>query len=290
MDVAADFNPERLAGQAFKRRGVSGRGPEFQFCIARRAELQEIVVATVVELEGRDGLRMAAIEAFRETQNRGQRAHRPPHAAPQAVEALVPPLWRLLTMVARYERNRLDFVGLESAEIAVLDEVVRVLVVAFVADVDADIVQDCGVLEPIPLAVGQAVYRARLVEQAHSESRDLVCMVGPEVAAFGELEHAPAADVGVAIRLRDLLAVARDVVQHEAFAQRQVAERDLAGAEASDDRVEQNGAGDGEIRPARFETGHPQALFEIEGHQLPAQPPELLGRHAGPGHWPLRSG
>src|ERR1700704_4238943 len=39
MSVAADFNPERLAGQAFKRRGVSGRGPEFQLRIARRAEL-----------------------------------------------------------------------------------------------------------------------------------------------------------------------------------------------------------------------------------------------------------
>src|SRR5471030_108567 len=53
MGVAAYFNPERLAGQAFKRRGVPGRRPEFQLRIARRADLQEIVVATVVQLEAR---------------------------------------------------------------------------------------------------------------------------------------------------------------------------------------------------------------------------------------------
>jgi hypothetical protein len=113
MGVAADFYPERFAGESFERRGVSGRGPEFQFRITRRADLQEIVVATIVELQARDGLRVAAIEALRETQNRRQRPHDPPRAAPQRAEALVLPLRRLLTMVARHERDRFDFVRFE---------------------------------------------------------------------------------------------------------------------------------------------------------------------------------
>ena len=88
-----------------------------------------------------------------------------PRAPPQVAEAVVLPLRRRLAVIARDERDRLDLVRLEAAQIAVLDQVVRVLVVALVADVDADVVQERGVLEPFALAVGQAVDGARLIEQ-----------------------------------------------------------------------------------------------------------------------------
>ena len=78
--------------------------------------------------------------------------------------------------------------------------------------------------------------RARLIEQREREPRDLLRVLGPVVAALGELDDAAAPDVGIAIGLRDLLAVARDVVEDEPFAQRQVAERDLVGAEPPQDR------------------------------------------------------
>ena len=68
---------------------------------------------------------------------------------------------------------------------------------------------------------------ARLIEQRDREPRDLLRVLGPVVAALGELEDAAAADVGIAIGLRDLLAVPRDVVEHQPFAQRQIAQRDL---------------------------------------------------------------
>ena len=150
--------------------------------------------------------------------------------------------------------------------------------VALVADVDADVVQERRILEPLALAIGQAVDAARLVEQRDREPRDLLRVLRPVVAALGELEDAAAADVGIAIGLRDLLAVPRDVVEHQPFAQRQIAQRDLVGAEPPQDRVEQDGAGDGEVGAARLEAGHAQPLLEVERDELFADAAELLRR------------
>ena len=184
-------------------------------------------------------------------------------------------------MVAGDERDDLDLVGLEAAQIAVLDQVVRVLVVPLVADVDADVVQERRVLQPLALAIGQAVHAARLIEQRQREPRDLLRVLGPVVAALGQLDDAAAADVGVAIGLRDLLAVPRDVVEDQPFAQRQIAERDLGGAEPPEDRVEQDRAGDGEVGAARIEPGHAQPLLEIERRSASLRTRRnLLGRDA----------
>ena len=150
------------------------RGPELQLHIACRAQLHQVVVAAIVELQAGDGLCVTAIEALRQAQYRGERANRGPSLPPQLAEAFVLSLRRPLTMIAGHERDRLDLVGFETAEVAVLHEVVRVLVVALVADVHADVVQDGGVLEPFPLAVGQSVNRARLVEQGDGQSRDVL--------------------------------------------------------------------------------------------------------------------
>ena len=171
---ASDFEPERLAGHAFERRGVPRGGPELQLGVARRAQLQQVVVAAVVNLEARDALRVAAIEAFRETQNGRQRADGPARAARQVFEALVAALRRPQPVVARDERDRLDLLGLESAEVAVLHEVIRVLVVPLVADQHADVVEDGRVLEPLALAIGEAVNRARLVEQGDGQPRHVL--------------------------------------------------------------------------------------------------------------------
>ena len=102
-------------------------------------------------------------------------------------------------------------------------------------------------------------------------------MVRPVAAALGQLEHAPAADVRVAIGLSDFLPVARDVIEHEAFAQREIAQRDLFGAEPAKDLVQENGAGDREIRASRLEARDAQPLFKIERGELLADAPDLLG-------------
>ena len=90
-------------------------------------------------------------------------------------------------------------------------------------------------------------------KSATRQPRDLLRVLRPVVAALGQLDDAAAPDVGIAIGLRDLLAVPRDVVEDEAFAQRQVAERDLVGAEPAEDRVEQDRAGHREVRAPRVE-------------------------------------
>ena len=194
--------------------------PELELRVAGRPKLQQVVVSTIVEFEPADCLRVAAVEAFRQTQNGGQRAHGAPRAAAQIAKPLGAPLRRRLTVIARDQRDRLDLVRLEAAQIAVGDEVVGMLVVSFVADVDADVVQDRGVLEPLALVVGEAMDGAGLIEQPDREARDVLRVLRPVVAALGELEHAAAADVRITIGLGDFLAVAGDVIENEPFPQR----------------------------------------------------------------------
>src|SRR5213083_2108616 len=69
--VAADFESERLPGHAFERRGMPRGGPQLQLHIARRAQVHEVVVAAIVELQAVDGLCVTAIEALRQAQYRG---------------------------------------------------------------------------------------------------------------------------------------------------------------------------------------------------------------------------
>ncbi len=183
-------------------------------------------------------------------------------------------------MVPRDERDRIDFLGLEAAQVAVLDQIVRMLVMALVADMHADVVQQRRVLEPFALAVGHPVHAACLLENRHREPRHLRRVLRPVVAAFRQLDDAAAPDVGIAIGLRDLLAMARDVVEHESLAEGHVAQGDFLRAEPADDRVEQHGTGDRQVGPPRLEAGYAQPLFETELHELLPDAAQLLGRDA----------
>ena len=277
---AADFDAQGFSGHSFERRGVARGGPQLELDVARRSQLQQVVVAAVVQLQPHDRLGVAAIQAFSEAKNRGKRAHGAPLAAPEIAEAVVPPLRRRLAMVAGNQRNRFDLVRLEAAQVAVLDQVVRVFVVSFVADVHTQVVQDRGVLQPLALAVRETVNRARVIEESDRQPRHLLRVLGPEVAALGQLEDAPPPDIGVAIGLRDLLAVARDVVEDESLAQGQVAQRDLVGAETAENLIEQNRAGHREVGAAWLEPRDAQPLFEIQRHQLLARAAQRLGADA----------
>ena len=149
-------------------------GPELQLHIARRPQPYQVVVAAIVELQAGDGLRVTAIETLGQPQDRRERANRATAPLAELVHRAMTLLRRGLPVVPRHQRDRLDLVRLEPAEIAVLDQVVRVLVMALVADVNADVVQERGVLEPVPLAIGQPVNRPRLVEQRDRQPRDVL--------------------------------------------------------------------------------------------------------------------
>jgi len=163
--MTTDFDSKWLAREAFERRRVPRGGPQLQLRVAGRPQLQQVVVAAIVKFEIGDGLRVAAIEAFGQPQNRGERADHASVAPAEVTELSVLALGRRLAVIARDERDDVDLVGLEPAEIAVLDQIVGVFVVSFVADVDAHIVQDGGVLEVFAFAIGESVNRARVVEQ-----------------------------------------------------------------------------------------------------------------------------
>ena len=106
---------ERFPDDSFERLRVARRGPELQLGVARRPGLQQRIVAAIAELHGGDRLRVAAIEAFSQPQDRRERANRPAPLAAQVGIAVVPPAGGRLAMISRNERHRLDFVGLEAA-------------------------------------------------------------------------------------------------------------------------------------------------------------------------------
>jgi hypothetical protein len=79
-------------------------------------------------------------------------------------------------MVSRDQRGDLDLLRVETPQISILDQVVGMAVVALVTDVDADVMQQRGELEPLPLAISQPVDTTRLVENAERKPRDLLRM------------------------------------------------------------------------------------------------------------------
>ena len=181
-------------------------------------------------------------------------------------------------MIARNQRDGFDLVGLEAAKVSVFRQIVRVLVMTLVADVDADVVQDGGVLEPLALAIRESVDRARVIEKGDRELRHLVRVLRPEMTPFGQLEDAAAANVRIAIGLGDLLAMTGNVIEDEPLAKGQIAQCDFLRAEAAKNLVEKDGSGDREVRALRLEAGDAQPLLEIQRDELFAHAAQRLCR------------
>ena len=93
------------------------------------------------------------------------------------------------------------------------------------------------------------------------QPRNLLGVLGGVVAALGQLDHAAPPDVGIPVDLRDLLAVAVDVVEDEPLAQREIAERDVVRPEPPQDRVEQHRACHDDVGAPRLEARQRQPLL-----------------------------
>jgi len=219
MSLPADFDSERLADHALEGRDLSRRGPQLELGVSRRSQLQERVLSAIVKFDPGDRLRVAAIEVLGKTQHRRERADRSPPFSFEVAEFLVPPIGNDPTMIARDQRDDFDLIGVKPAKVAIADKVVRVLVMPDIADVDADVVQHRGVLEPLAFPVGEAVRTARVVEEGCRDLRDLLRVLRPVVAPLTQLDHAPTPDVGITIGLRDFLSVARDVVEDQTLSE-----------------------------------------------------------------------
>ena len=108
------------------------------------------------------------------------------------------------------------------------------------ADVATDVVHQRRIFEPFALAVGEPMDRARLIEKRKREPYDLIRVLGVVAAALGEFERAPAPHVRNAIDLRDLAPVPTNIIEYQPFTKRQVTQRQVLGAEAAENRVEQD--------------------------------------------------
>ena len=95
--------------------------PELEFGVACRSQLQQSIVAAIVQLEACDRLRVAPIEAFGEPQHRRQTSNATAPLSLKVAVLVVAALGRRLPMVARDERDVFHFLGIESAQIPVLD-------------------------------------------------------------------------------------------------------------------------------------------------------------------------
>ena len=191
-------------------------------------------------------------------------------------------------MEVRGGRHDRDLLLVEPHEVGVPDEIVGVLVVARVAQERADVVEEGGVLEQLPLLGPEAMEpcRAGGVEELEREVRDLarVCLV--ERGGARELQHAPLAHTRAVLQL--VLPGAGEVVEQEALAQAAVVQRDdRLDAEVLRQRVEDRGAGDDDVRPRRRESRYGEPL--VGGHraealrhraQVPARERLVASRHA----------
>ena len=74
-------------------------------------------------------------------------------------------LGRAAAVITRCQRDYLDLVRFEAPQVTVLDQVVGVLVVASEADVNADVVEQGGVFQPLAFALAEPVGGLGLVEQ-----------------------------------------------------------------------------------------------------------------------------
>ena len=100
---------------------MPGSRPQLELGVAARADLQQRVLAAVVQLDARQALGVAAVEAFGEPQNGGQPPDRATAFSREIGVTLVAGSGSGPPMVPRDERHHVDFFGLESAQIAVLD-------------------------------------------------------------------------------------------------------------------------------------------------------------------------
>src|SRR5262245_66639552 len=91
----------------------------------------------------------AAIESLGEAEKRAQHHDRMTRCLVEILVAVVIGLWCRATMVPGDERDDVDLFRFEAAEVAVLDQVIRVAVVTLIADVVADVVKQRRVFEPL---------------------------------------------------------------------------------------------------------------------------------------------
>ena len=148
-----DFEANRLLEHLFKRADVPVGGPELELRVAGRAQARQVIVAPRVKIDPGEGMRVAPVEPLGKARHRRQCSDRTSHLSGQHSV----PIMRLfrfpLPVISCEQRHDLDLERIEPAQIAVLDQILRMPMMLLVRDVHADVVQQRPVLEPFPFPV-----------------------------------------------------------------------------------------------------------------------------------------
>jgi hypothetical protein len=156
--------PDWFAQRLLERLKLTLGGPQLQLRVSGCAELHEIFFTPIVQLDPAYDLGVAAIERLGEAEDRRERPDSPPLLWAQRAEIGVPFSRRCLAMISRDQRNNLRLLRLEAPQISILDQVIGMFVMARIADMAPDIMEQRGKLEPFALAIAEPVYSARLIE------------------------------------------------------------------------------------------------------------------------------
>jgi hypothetical protein len=146
-------------------RRMAPGGPELELRVALGHQAQHDGVLPGQDVNALDDLRVTAIEAFGQADDRAEQPHRAAPRFRQLAEIAMALARCREPMVPRDEADDLDFVGVEAAQITVGDQILRMFVMVLVRDVDADVVQQRRVFEPFALAALEAVDRRGAVEE-----------------------------------------------------------------------------------------------------------------------------
>src|SRR5918993_5413970 len=138
---AGYFETNRQSERPFERRHVPMGGPQFQLRIAGGAQARQVVVAARKEIDSGERLCVAAVEPFGKPDDGREHPDGRPQGTVQIPVSLVGFFWRRLAVVSRHQRDDLDLLRLEASQAAILDQVIRMPMVAVVTDVHADILQ-----------------------------------------------------------------------------------------------------------------------------------------------------
>jgi hypothetical protein len=110
---SAGAHADTLAHERLEWLYLATGGPQLQLRLRRRPKFDEIFLAAIVQLDTGHDLRVAAIERLRKAKNRRQRPHRLARFRSQRGERLVRSFRRRFAVVARTERDHVDFFRLE---------------------------------------------------------------------------------------------------------------------------------------------------------------------------------
>ena len=178
-----------------------------------------------------DHLCVTAIEPLGQSQERAEQLDGLAQAIRQRCKALVRSSRCRLTVVASHQRDDIDFDRLEATQIAVLDQIVRMLVMAFVADMRADVVQQRCIFQPLAFARSQVMAGLKLIEQLQCQFGYLLGVIRQIVAPLAQFDHGSTTHIGISLDLLDVRTISSNVVEHQPLAQCEIAQHQIVGSE-----------------------------------------------------------